>query len=85
MSITGKNMNKKDIEQLIEKYGFTNLGPQKMSILISCEYKDTRINIYTTTGTVTVQLKSEKYDPGEIFKKVDIDYLEQIFQDVKAL
>ena len=70
-------MQKEQIIQIAENFGWTDLVPQKNPWMISFTYKDTgtRCNVYYTTGTVSIQKKDgtfkyyyntdteEKYEP----------------------
>ncbi len=43
------------LKEIIEAYGFVDLGIQKNPYMYSYKKGETRINYYHTTGTVTVQ------------------------------
>ncbi len=58
------------MEQLILDAGWTDLGPQKSAHLRAFQKGKYRMNYYPTTGSITVQLTTERYDSGDIYKKV---------------
>lgn len=60
------------------KYGWESLGPQKMKGLVSFTKGDFRLNIHTTTKTVTFQNIAKKYDKGLSYKDVTPEELERI-------
>jgi len=59
-------------------YGWTDLGEQRMTSMKSFVKGTHRLNWYTTTGTMTVQLLAERYDQGDIHKEVTEDTLDEI-------
>lgn len=57
--LNNKNTELKKISDLAKAYGWRDLGPQKNYWMMSFMHDETgaRINVYHTTGTVTLQLE----------------------------
>lgn len=67
------------MDEIIIKAGWTDLGPQKSPHVRAFIKGKYRMNYYPTTGTLTVQLTTQKYDSGDIYKKVTE---EQLINDI---
>lgn len=62
------------MEELLTAYGYLSLGPQKNVHMESYRHEETgdRINVYTTTGTVTHQTSSG------VFRKATVGTIEDL-------
>jgi hypothetical protein len=58
------------MKEIAITYGWKDMGPQRMSSMMSFTKDNYRMNIYTTTGTITVQDMNKKFDKGETFKNI---------------
>lgn len=75
-------MEIKDIKELARAYSWEDLGQQKMSSMLSFKKDSYRINIYTTTMSVTRQRITSDFSERrcDSFKNVDtLDKLEKIY------
>lgn len=48
-------MFNQDQKELIQAYGWEDLGPQKNAYMLSFKKENLRMNIYFTTMTITIQ------------------------------
>lgn len=72
------------IKELVCAFGWTDLGDQKNSFMISFRHEESkyRLNIYYTTGTVTLQAPRSRFP--KTWKGIDsLDKLEGILQNNK--
>lgn len=75
-------MDTEYLKKIAEQYNAIDLGKQKMKNLLSFEKDGFRINIYTITGTITVQSKEVKFDKGEIFRNATVETFEWILNNI---
>ena len=75
-------MQHEEIKQLAEAYGFLEIESKNphMYSFQKEENNDARINVYFTTGTVTVQYKSAK--PMKSHKQVELEEFEDILMNI---
>lgn len=70
-----------NIEKVAEGFGWTSMGPQKMIHMKSWSKGKWRMNLYSTTNTLTIQDTTKRFDKGEAFKEVtNDDFLKFILQ-----
>lgn len=73
-------MQKSEITELAAVYGFIDMGPQKNQYMYSYKSEAHRMNIYFTTGTVTLEPLGREAKI-KVFKKVEIGMLEVIMKN----
>lgn len=66
------------MKEKIIKAGWVDLGPQKASHMMSFIKGKYRMNFYTTTGTITVQLITKQYDQGDIYRNVTNENIDDV-------
>jgi hypothetical protein len=70
-------MDKEQIIKIVEANGWRNLGEQKMKAMMSFVKDNLRLNIYTTTGTITFQSTLNKRSSMAVYRDVTIDNLNE--------
>ena len=71
-------MNKEQIKKIAESKGWTDLGPQKMKVLMSFRKNDIRMNVYTTTGTVQFQNLQIMRSSSAVYYNVTLEQFETL-------
>lgn len=68
------------VRTIASEYGYTEIGLNEKSVVISFRRDDIRINVYYTTGTVGTCVDHPKQGKTQLFRKnVDLQMLKTIF------
>ena len=65
------------------QYGWEDMGKQKMTGMLSFKKDNMRLNIYTTTGTVTFQNAHLNYDKATSYREVTEEQLHALLSPAK--
>jgi len=68
------------MKELALKYGWEPIATPNDNMISFHKYNLIRLNIYQTTGTVTFQNMTQKYDRGETYRNVDIAQFERLLK-----
>lgn len=78
-----KELNIDAFKERADKAGYVEIE-SKNPYMVSFEKEENpqcRVNLYTTTGTVTVQPIIKKYDQGVVYRETNLDQFEGILLD----